>query len=115
LRNGNKQADVAAIRDDSGHFLAEGLHRSASLRNSRQCHSQALNEGESLGKSGEERLFGFECGGVDAAAESAHPDGVLEVEHLVIEQVLDGVPGTGRPVEDAADDDGVVGGIVMTQ
>ena len=42
-------------------------------------------------------------------------DGMLEVEHLVVEQVLDGVARAGGAVEDAADDDGVVGGVVVAQ
>jgi hypothetical protein len=41
--------------------------------------------------------------------------GVLEVEHLVVEQVLDGVARAGGAVEDAADDDGVVGGVVVAE
>ena len=40
---------------------------------------------------GEERFVGFEFAGVDAAAEAAHPYRMLEVEHLVVEQVFDGV------------------------
>ena len=60
-------------------------------------------------------FFGLELGGVDAAAHAAHPYRVLEVEHLVVEQVLDGVAGARGAVEDAADDDGVVGGVVVAQ
>ena len=52
---------------------------------------QALDEGEGLAEFGEERFVGFEFAGVDAAAETAHPDGMLEMKHLVVEQVLDGV------------------------
>ena len=52
---------------------------------------------------------------MDAAAQAARLDGVLEVQHLVVEQVLDGVARAGGAVEDAADDDGVVGGVVMAE
>ena len=52
---------------------------------------------------------------VDAAAQAARPDGMLEVQHLVVEQVLDGVARAGGTVEDAADDDGVVGGVVVAE
>jgi hypothetical protein len=52
---------------------------------------------------------------VDAATEAAHLDGMLEVEHLVVEQVLEGVAGAGGAVEDLADDDGVVGGVVVAE
>jgi hypothetical protein len=61
------------------------------------------------------RFFGFELAGVDAAAQATQPDGMLEVQHLVIEQVFDGVARTGGAIEDAADDDGVVGGVVVAQ
>lgn len=41
--------------------------------------------------------------------------GVLEVEHLVVEDVLDGVAGDAGAVENAAEDDGVMGGIEMAE
>jgi hypothetical protein len=52
---------------------------------------------------------------VDAAATGFDANGVLEVEHLVVEEVLDGAARCIGAVEDAADDDGVVGGVVVTQ
>ena len=52
---------------------------------------------------------------MDAAAGSADADGVLEVEHFVVEEVFDGVAGAGGSVEDLADDDGVVGGVVVAE
>jgi hypothetical protein len=64
---------------------------------------------------GEEALFGLELAGVDAAAAGFDSDGVLEVEHLVVEEVLDGAARGVGAVEDAADDDGVVGGVVVAQ
>ncbi len=60
-------------------------------------------------------FLGFELAGVDAAAQAARLDGVLEVKHLVVEQVFDGVARAGGAVEDAADDDGVVGGVVVAE
>src|SRR5208282_4538153 len=74
-----------------------------------------LDECKSLGKLRKARLFGFELAGVDRAAQSARLDGMFEVQHLVIEQVLDGVAGAGGAVEDAADDDGVMSGVVMAE
>ena len=62
---------------------------------------------------GEEALFGLELAGVDAAAAGFDADGMLEVEHLVVEQILDRTTRRVRTVEDAADDDGVVGGVVV--
>lgn len=64
---------------------------------------------------GKEALFGLELAGVDAAASGFDADRMLEVEHLVVEQVLDGATGSVGPVEDAADHDGVVSGIVVAQ
>jgi hypothetical protein len=66
------------------------------------------------------RFFGFEFARLSGRsgagrAQVAGSDGVLEVEHLVIEQVLDGVARAGGAVEDAADDDGVVGGVVVAE
>jgi hypothetical protein len=52
---------------------------------------------------------------VNAAATGFDADGVLEVEHLVVEEVLDGAAGGVGAVEDAADDDGVVGGVVVAE
>ena len=64
---------------------------------------------------GEEAFFGLELAGVDAAAASFDADGVLEVEHLVVEEVFDGAAGGVGAVKDAADDDGVVGGVVVAE
>src|SRR4029077_19064949 len=64
---------------------------------------------------GEELFFGAEGGGVDAAAAAVQLDGVPEVEHLVVDDVLDGVAGNGWVVEDAADDNRVVGGVVVAK
>jgi len=52
---------------------------------------------------------------VDAAAEAAHLHWMLEVEHLVVEQIFDGVARARGAVEDAADDDRVVGGVVVAE
>src|SRR5258708_22270 len=40
---------------------------------------------------------------------------MLEVEHLVVEEVFDGAARGVGAVENAGDDDGVVGGIVVAQ
>jgi hypothetical protein len=62
---------------------------------------------------GEETLFGLELAGVHAAAAGFDADGMLEVKHLVVEEVLDGTARSVGAVEDAGDDDGVVGGVVV--
>jgi hypothetical protein len=77
--------------------------------------SEALEVGLGGFELGEEALFGLELGGVDAAAAGFDADGMLEVEHLVVQEVLDGAAGGVRAVEDAGDDDGVVGGVVVAE
>jgi hypothetical protein len=64
---------------------------------------------------GEETLFGLEFAGVDAAAAGFDADGMFEVKHLVVEKVFDGAARSVRAIEDPADDDGVVGGVVVTE
>jgi len=64
---------------------------------------------------GKEALLGLKLAGVDTAAAGFDADGVLEVEHLVIEEVLDGAAWGVGAIEDAGDDDGVVGGVVVTE
>ena len=76
---------------------------------------KAADEGQGFLQLREERFFGFELGGVDTATEAVHFYGMLEVQHLVVEQVFDGVTRAGGAVEDAADDDGVVGGVVVAE
>ena len=74
---------------------------------------KALDEGEGLDELGETRFFGFELARVNTAAQAAHANGVLEVQHLVVKQVLDRVTRAGGAVEDAAYDDGIVRGVVV--
>ncbi len=52
---------------------------------------------------------------MDAAASGLDADGVFEVEHLVVEEVLDGAAWGIGAIEDAADDDGVMGGVVVAE
>ncbi len=63
-----------------------------------------------------EQLFFFlELRGMNAAARSAELDRMLEVKHLVVNDVFDDIAGHANVIEDAADDDGVVRGIVMSE
>jgi hypothetical protein len=75
--------------------------------------SEALEVGFGGVEFGEETLFGLELAGVYAAASGFDANGMLEVEHLVVEEVLDGAAWGVGAVEDAGDDDGVVGGVVV--
>jgi hypothetical protein len=76
---------------------------------------EALEVGFGSFEFGEEALLGLELAGVNTAAASFDADGVLEVKHLVIQEVLDGAAGSVGAIEDAADDDGVVGGVIVAQ
>src|ERR1700746_715533 len=60
-------------------------------------------------------FFGAELGGVHATPRTAEPDRMPKVQHLVIDDVLHHVAGNRGVVKDAADDDGIVGGIVMPE
>ena len=50
-----------------------------------------------------------------ASPASPQLDRMLQVQHLVEEDVFDGVARDARVVEDAADDDGVVRGVVVAE
>ncbi len=76
---------------------------------------QAAKVGLGLFELGEEAFFGLKLARVDAAAASLHADGVLQVKHLVVQQIFDGAARRVRAVEDAADHDGVVRGVVVAQ
>ncbi len=52
---------------------------------------------------------------MDAASTGFDPDGVFEVEHLVVEEVLDCTAGGVETVEDAGDDDSVVSSVVVAK
>lgn len=52
---------------------------------------------------------------MNTAAPGLHSDGVLQVKHLVIQEVLYGATGGVGTIEYAADDDSVVGGVVVTE
>jgi hypothetical protein len=64
---------------------------------------------------GEEALFGLELAGVDAAAAGFDADRMFEVEHLVVEEVLDRAAWGVGPIEDAGDDDSVMSGVVVAE
>jgi hypothetical protein len=64
---------------------------------------------------GEETLFGLKLARVNTAAAGFNADGMFEVEHLVVEEVLDCAAWGVGAIEDAGDDDGVVGGVVVAE
>ncbi len=64
---------------------------------------------------GEKALLGLKFTGVNAAAARFDADGVFEVEHLVVEEIFDGATRGIGAIEDAGDNDGVVGGVVVAE
>lgn len=60
-------------------------------------------------------FLGPEFGGVDAPPAAIQLHWVPQMKHLVIDDVLDGVAGYSGMVEDTADDDRVVGRIVVAE
>ncbi len=74
---------------------------------------QLLKVGFCGNEFGEEALFGLKLAGVDAAATGFDADGMLEVKHLVIEEIFDGAARSVGAIKDSTDDDGVVGGVVV--
>ena len=52
---------------------------------------------------------------MDAAAAAAELDGVLQVKHLVVKDVFEDVTRDFRVVKDLADDDGIVGRVIVTE
>jgi hypothetical protein len=77
--------------------------------------SEALEVGLGGFEFREEALFGLKLAGVDAAAAGFDADGMLEVEHLVVEEVFDRTARGIGAIEDARDDDGVVGCVVVAE
>jgi len=55
---------------------------------------QSFDKGHSFCQLRELGFVGFERAGVDAAAGATQPHRVFQVQHLVIEQVFDGVART---------------------
>jgi hypothetical protein len=52
---------------------------------------------------------------MDAAAAGFDADRMLEVEHFVVEKIFDSATGSVGTVEDARDDYGVMGGVVVSE
>ena len=76
---------------------------------------KALEIGLRLFELREKPFLGLELAGMDAAAARFHPDRMFEMKHLVVQQILDGAARSVGTIEDAADDDGVVGSVVVAE
>ena len=77
--------------------------------------SECLEERLRVGELRELFFFVLELPWMDTTPSAARPDRMLEVEHLVVDDVFDGIARHPRVIEQAADDDGVVGGVVMSE
>src|SRR5579859_5417753 len=60
-------------------------------------------------------LIGLKCGSMHASAAAAQFDRVSQVQHLVVNEVFHCVPGNVGTIKDAADHNGVVGRIIVSQ
>ena len=76
--------------------------------------AQAFQELLSFFKVRKEFLF-MEGGWMHETPVAAELYGMPQVQHLMIDEVLDGKGRDARGIEDAADDDGVVRGIIVAQ
>jgi hypothetical protein len=64
---------------------------------------------------GKETLFGLKLAGMHTAPAGFDANGMLEVQHLVVEEVLNGAARGVGSVEDATDDDSVVRGVIVAE
>lgn len=76
---------------------------------------EPFDEGKGFFELREERFVGLELARVNAATHTACFYGMFEMKHFVIEEILDGVARARWPIEDAADNDGVVGSVIVAQ
>src|ERR1700722_8060540 len=103
------------LRRSEFHMMICEVVRSRRAEFARAQALQTLDEGESFGELRKAGFLGFKFRGVNATAQAAGSHWMFKVQHLVVEQVLDGVARAGGAIEDAADDDGVVSGVVMPE
>jgi len=80
-----------------------------------EASSKGLQELLGPGSLRKELLFRLKLRGVHTATAAAQAHGMLQMQHLVINDVFQRKARDGGVVENAADDDGVVGGIVMAK
>jgi len=76
---------------------------------------QKFKEGLRLVQVREEFFLRLKFARMHAAAAATQFHGMLQVQHLVIDDVFHGVRGNSRVIEYTAHDDGIVGGIVMAE
>src|SRR5258708_34220794 len=77
--------------------------------------SQALQERLRPLQLRKQLLLSLKLGGVYAAPAAAQPDRMLQVEHLVVNDIFHGVARNQELVKDAADDNRIVRRIVVAE
>ena len=77
--------------------------------------AQAFQEFLSFLELRKEFLFFAKGGGMHQAPAAAQLDWMPQVQHFMIDEILNGIERNARGIEDAADDDGVMRGIIVAQ
>ena len=96
-------------------FLATRMGNSTGVAEQPVTRLQALEEGVGVGDAREEFFFCLEVGRVHASAAAAQPDGMLQVEHLVVDDVFQHKARDAGMIKDTADDDGIVRRVVVSE
>src|SRR5262249_28318290 len=84
----------------------------------RYHHSRRLQPFEERSRFGELRkefFVGLELRGMEAAATPAQLHGMFQVQHFVVDDVLQRVTRNAAVIEDATDHDGIVRGIKVAE
>ena len=85
----------------------------SSQRNALFQRSQALQEGLGLGEMGKQLLFFTESGRMHHSPAASQFHWMPKMQHFVVDKIFNRIPRDARAVKDAADDDGVMGGIIV--
>ena len=91
------------------------IQKEATKERSRSATSDSLQKRLRQLELRKQLLLGMKLSRVYAPPAAAQPYGMLQVQHLVVNDVLDGVAGNQELVEDAADHDRIVRRIVMPE
>src|SRR5579871_3409680 len=96
-------------------FPVSSFVKAASETRNLKSSLQSLQECLRLFHARKQLLFRLKLCRMDAAAAAAQFDRMLQVQHFVIKDVLQDIAWHSGVIENPADDDGVVRGIVMPQ
>ena len=85
------------------------------FRSDKPSDSELPQEAAGLGKVREQLLLGSKFRGMNTPPAAAQMDGMFEVQHLVVDDVFEDAKWHERMIENTADDNRVVGRVVVTQ